>query len=144
MWRVILKSVLKSFWKNESGAVTVDWVVLTAAIVGIAIAVLTVIAGGVNNASNDIDDRLVSAATGSVASLISANGTALTMQDITDGNPGGNYSYAGVVDNGTGAPVYFNPNTDTVSVDGTEIPTGDYVGSGGTDGTGYTEYYPEA
>ncbi len=30
-----------NFMKDESGAVTVDWVVLTAAIVGIAIAVIT-------------------------------------------------------------------------------------------------------
>lgn len=52
-----------NFAKDESGAVTVDWVVLTAAIVGIAIAVLTVIAGGVNTAANAIDDELDSAAT---------------------------------------------------------------------------------
>lgn len=52
-----------NFAKNESGAVTVDWVVLTAAIVGIAIAVLTIIAGGINTASNAIDDELEDAAT---------------------------------------------------------------------------------
>ncbi len=34
--------LIKSFRRDEDGAVTVDWVVLTAGIVGIGIAVLTV------------------------------------------------------------------------------------------------------
>ncbi|MXU65340.1 Flp family type IVb pilin [Oceanomicrobium pacificus] len=54
---------LKKFIADESGAVTVDWVVLTAAIVGIAIAVLTVVSGGINTASNAISDELESANT---------------------------------------------------------------------------------
>lgn len=58
-----MKTLFKLFAKDESGAVTVDWVVLTAAIVGIAIAVLTVIAGGINSAANAIDNELESAAT---------------------------------------------------------------------------------
>ncbi|WP_299784864.1 hypothetical protein [uncultured Marivita sp.] len=29
---------IKFFWQNDSGAVTVDWVVLTAAVVGLAMA----------------------------------------------------------------------------------------------------------
>jgi len=47
------------FYKDESGAVTVDWVVLTAAIVGIAIAVITLISGGVEDASTGINDELI-------------------------------------------------------------------------------------
>ncbi len=54
-----------NFAKNESGAVTVDWVVLTAAIVGIAIAVLAIISGGINTAANGIDDELETAGTAS-------------------------------------------------------------------------------
>ena len=54
--------MLTNFLNNESGAVTVDWVVLTAAIVGIAIAVLTLISGGIQNAANSIDDTLEQAA----------------------------------------------------------------------------------
>ena len=46
------------FANDESGAVTVDWVVLTAAIVGIAIAVITLISGGIESASNGINDEL--------------------------------------------------------------------------------------
>ncbi len=63
--RELEMKLFAKFAKDESGAVTVDWVVLTAAIVGIAIAVLTVIAGGINTASNAIDDELESAATNS-------------------------------------------------------------------------------
>ena len=51
------------FANDESGAVTVDWVVLTAAIVGIAIAVITLISGGVQSASNGINDELNNAST---------------------------------------------------------------------------------
>lgn len=57
------------FANDESGAVTVDWVVLTAAIVGIAIAVLTLISGGINNAATAIDTQLSNSSTG-VAGLI--------------------------------------------------------------------------
>ena len=49
------------FANDESGAVTVDWVVLTAAIVGIAIAVISLISGGIEDASNGINDELSNA-----------------------------------------------------------------------------------
>jgi len=63
-----------NFVKNESGAVTVDWVVLTAAIVGIAIAVLTVVSGGINQAATSINSTLSGAATNSaIASAISGS-----------------------------------------------------------------------
>ncbi|OUS05324.1 hypothetical protein A9Q96_12125 [Rhodobacterales bacterium 52_120_T64] len=57
------------FWDNESGAVTVDWVVLTAAIVGIAITVIALISGGVESASSGTSDRVIS------ASLFGGGGT---------------------------------------------------------------------
>ena len=49
------------FANDESGAVTVDWVVLTAAIVGIAIAVITLISSGIENAANGINNELFDA-----------------------------------------------------------------------------------
>lgn len=58
-----MTKLFKLFANDESGAVTVDWVVLTAAIVGIAIAVLTVISGGIRNAAVAIDNELDNAAT---------------------------------------------------------------------------------
>lgn len=50
----------KTFVEDESGAVTVDWVVLTAAIVGIAIAVLAVIRTGVESTATKINNVLTS------------------------------------------------------------------------------------
>lgn len=51
-------SHIKTFLSNESGAVTVDWVVLTAALVGLGLAVMSVVSGGVENLSNDIGQSL--------------------------------------------------------------------------------------
>lgn len=51
-------TILNQFLQNESGAVTVDWVVLTSAVVGLGIAVVMVVAGGVNDASNRIDTEV--------------------------------------------------------------------------------------
>ena len=53
-----LLKMTKVFAKDEDGAVTVDWVVLTAAIVGIAIAVAATIETGLNNAASQIDTAL--------------------------------------------------------------------------------------
>jgi Flp pilus assembly pilin Flp len=50
--------MIKSFAKSESGAVTVDWVVLTAAIVGLGLAVMAVVSGGVEELAGEIDGRL--------------------------------------------------------------------------------------
>lgn len=49
-----LKNLFKSFAKNESGAVTVDWVVLTAAIVGLGLVVMTSVGGSVTGLATDI------------------------------------------------------------------------------------------
>jgi Flp pilus assembly pilin Flp len=49
------------FANDESGAVTVDWVVLTAAIVGIAIAVITLISQGIETAAIGINAELATA-----------------------------------------------------------------------------------
>ena len=51
------------FAKDESGAVTVDWVVLTAALVGIAVALIGVINTGITTASSDIAASLTDAIT---------------------------------------------------------------------------------
>lgn len=45
---------IKSFRANEEGAVTVDWVVLTAAIVGLAVAVIAMIAAGATDKSTSV------------------------------------------------------------------------------------------
>ena len=54
-----MTNMIKNFASNESGAVTVDWVVLTAALVGLGLAVMAVVSGGVQDLSQDIDTQLV-------------------------------------------------------------------------------------
>ena len=49
---------LKTFATAESGAVTVDWVVLTAALVGLGLAVMGVVSGGVEDLTGDIETQL--------------------------------------------------------------------------------------
>ena len=48
----------KRFKRDEDGAVTVDWVVLTAAIVGLGIAVLASVRGATENVTNRIASQL--------------------------------------------------------------------------------------
>ncbi|MBM2577803.1 hypothetical protein JQC91_15965 [Jannaschia sp. Os4] len=52
--------MIKNFIASESGAVTVDWVVLTAALVGLGLAVMGVVSTGVQSASNQIGGALSS------------------------------------------------------------------------------------
>lgn len=49
---------IKNFRADEDGAVTVDWVVLTAAIVGLGIAVLVSVSEGVNDLGTKISTEL--------------------------------------------------------------------------------------
>lgn len=44
--------------REEDGAVTVDWVVLTAAIVGLGLAVLSSVSGGTTSLANKISSNL--------------------------------------------------------------------------------------
>ena len=52
--------MFNKFFQDESGAVTVDWVVLTAAIVGLGIAVLTSVSGGTTTLADSISGELSS------------------------------------------------------------------------------------
>ena len=47
-----------NFFADEDGAVTVDWVVLTAAIVGLGIAVLSTVAGGSGELASSVSEYL--------------------------------------------------------------------------------------
>ncbi|MEM9349109.1 MAG: hypothetical protein AAGA47_02530 [Pseudomonadota bacterium] len=53
-----MMNLFNKFRRDEDGAVTVDWVVLTAAIVGLGIAILTTVSGGVGDLAGDIDSAL--------------------------------------------------------------------------------------
>jgi Flp pilus assembly pilin Flp len=50
--------LFKKFRTDESGAVTVDWVVLTAAIVGLGVAVMTTVRSGTTGLAGKISDGL--------------------------------------------------------------------------------------
>jgi Flp pilus assembly pilin Flp len=45
---------IKNFHADEDGAVTVDWVVLTAAVVGLGIAAIATVQGGVEGLASSI------------------------------------------------------------------------------------------
>ena len=53
-----LFKLAQNFKRDEDGAVTVDWVVLTAAIVGLGIAVLTSVSGGTTSLADKISSNL--------------------------------------------------------------------------------------
>jgi len=52
---------IKCFRDEQDGAVTVDWVVLTAAIVGLGIAVLTSVSNGAERMASNIGRELQTA-----------------------------------------------------------------------------------
>ncbi|MBF9034090.1 hypothetical protein HKCCE2091_07550 [Rhodobacterales bacterium HKCCE2091] len=53
-----MTAIIKTFAASESGAVTVDWVVLTAALVGLGLAVISVVSQGLEDLTNDIANEL--------------------------------------------------------------------------------------
>ncbi len=53
-----MRRLLKKFRADEAGAVTVDWVVLTAALVGLGVAVASTIGAGAMNKSSGLGATL--------------------------------------------------------------------------------------
>ena len=53
-----LLNIVKNFKSDESGAVTVDWVVLTAAIVGLGLAVMSSVGSGVTTLGSSISTEV--------------------------------------------------------------------------------------
>ncbi|WP_294620487.1 hypothetical protein [uncultured Roseovarius sp.] len=49
-----MKHVLKKFRKDETGAIAVDWVALSAAIVGLAVGVVAVVSESTDTAANSV------------------------------------------------------------------------------------------
>jgi len=56
-----LMNIFKRFQKDEDGAVTVDWVVLTAAIVGLGLIVMGAIQPAISNLSTSIANEIEAA-----------------------------------------------------------------------------------
>jgi Flp pilus assembly pilin Flp len=59
-----LKNIINKFFNDESGAVTVDWVVLTAAIVGLGMLIMSSVGGGIETLGDSIVTDLSTTATG--------------------------------------------------------------------------------
>ncbi len=57
-------NIFKSFKNDEAGAVTVDWVVLTAAIVGLGLVVMTSVGGGIESLGSTVATDLSATTTG--------------------------------------------------------------------------------
>ncbi|GIX13959.1 MAG: hypothetical protein KatS3mg118_1918 [Paracoccaceae bacterium] len=53
-----ISNLFRRFAREEEGAVTVDWVVLTAAIVGLATAIIVLVQGGTEDLAGSISSAL--------------------------------------------------------------------------------------
>ncbi|PTX56893.1 hypothetical protein C8N43_1558 [Litoreibacter ponti] len=53
-------SAALKFWASEDGAVTVDWVILAAGVIGLALASMGVVMDGTEDLTNDVDAELSS------------------------------------------------------------------------------------
>lgn len=51
---------LQKFWADEEGATTVDWVVLTAAVIGLSLSVIALITAGALDNSDGLEAHLKS------------------------------------------------------------------------------------
>ena len=68
-----LFSIIEAFRNDESGAVTVDWVVLTAAIVGLGLAVIASVRTGANSLATNISSSLSGASVATLGTLGNSN-----------------------------------------------------------------------
>lgn len=59
-----LFKLFNKFRNDESGAVTVDWVVLTAAIVGLGVIVITVVGDSIETVADQMAEKIESTTVG--------------------------------------------------------------------------------
>jgi len=114
--------VCKRFWRREDGAVTVDWVVLSAAVVGIGTAVSASVSGGTLDLSDDVSTTLgdtevgISASSGGGAAVgfggawaeyLTANSDdAAAARAAVEGDAPDGYYFSGWIDGASGKPLY--------------------------------------
>lgn len=134
------------FKDDESGAVTVDWVVLTSAIVGIGMAVILLLSGGINTASNNISNGIgtkwnfnftVRSAQdyfdfGIEAYPFDQRQAWLTAREEVHADAPDGYEYdpnlttTRFVNNSSGIPIYVSEDGLSYSIAGEEIAVADY------------------
>jgi Flp pilus assembly pilin Flp len=74
-----MTALIKNFVTSESGAVTVDWVVLTAAMVGLGFATIMLVSNGVEGGANNVSTAL--STTSATANPFATNGAAIANND---------------------------------------------------------------
>jgi len=79
---VPVRNKLADFLTAETGAVTVDWTVLTASIVGLGLASATAVRTGVVSLGGDINLSLSNASVASLAAEVAYSPLLLTMDEI--------------------------------------------------------------
>lgn len=134
------------FKDDESGAVTVDWIVLTSAIVGIGMAVILLLSGGINSASNNISNGIgtkwnfnfvVKSAQdyfdfGIEAYPFDQRQAWLTAREEVHADAPDGYEYdpnrttTRFVNNSSGIPIYVSNDGLSYSIAGEEIAVADY------------------
>ena len=73
-----MTNFIKNFCADEDGAVTVDWVVLTAAVVGLGIAGVAAVKGGVDGLATNINTEMSGTSTVDLGTLGQASGLTTT------------------------------------------------------------------
>jgi hypothetical protein len=142
---------MTNFITNESGAVTVDWVVLTGAIIGLGVAVMASVGTGTTGLADTVESTLEG--TG-IASYLPASGT-LTARQYVDAAGGfgqfdnaddrtaafaaaeaaiaakapDGFVYAGFMDQDSEYPVYLNAADGLMSIGGETLNSADYAGT---------------
>jgi hypothetical protein len=149
----MVHNITKKFVDDQSGAVTVDWVVMTAAVVGLGIAALGTVASGLSNASSAVETQLtdqdISTSFGASLGLttafngMTANDYVTYGQGLAPGNNGAVYAHATSAasadapagynfDNPLHAGnsiVYTSDDGLSYSIDGVVTPVADYSGT---------------
>ena len=80
-----MNTFIKNFLNEEDGAVTVDWVVLTAAVVGLGVAGVAAVKGGVDGLASSIGTQM----TGATVVTLGELGQADTLTDAGGAAAGG-------------------------------------------------------
>ena len=84
--RVMIKARLVRFVADEDGAVTVDWLALTAAVVGVGLLGVNIVGRGTADASAEITAALRTAELGSITFLESSPAAGSTGSDASVGS----------------------------------------------------------
>jgi Flp pilus assembly pilin Flp len=153
--RGFLLKTLNCFAKDQSGAVTADWVVLTSALVFISIVAVAQISNGVRNVSEAISSNLTTTARLLNGDTINISDIAVTFYDIgiaanpdnqrdawlaarlavDEAAPDGyefdpNLTTTRYVDNETVYPIYVSDDGSNYSIGGEVIAASDYDHNG--------------